>query len=416
MAEKIRVLHFADAHIGMENFGKTDSETGVSGRVLDFLRRLDEMIAFARSHEVDLVAFAGDAFKNATPTPTYQREFAHRIRELSELAPTVLLVGNHDQQPNRNKATSIDIYDTLAVPNVIVADTFDVYQVETKRGRVIVGTAPYPIRARLLEQQSVQGLSLKEINERVTRALYDILAQLAEKADAYSDVPRLLMGHFTVGGAIWGSERSVMLGNDSPVPLDVIADPRWDYVALGHIHKHQHLTKNRPDLPPVLYSGSIERVDFGEEHEEKGFCWVELARGDSTWHFQPVSARPMITVRLDCEADNTPTQTVLNALKKHRLEGAIIRLILKLSPETDALLKEEPIRDMLRKEGVYHLAGIKRDVQQPERSRLGTLTPESLSQEELLERYFMAKNMPSELREKLLEIGRKFLQEDSLAP
>ncbi len=76
MTEPIRVLHFADVHIGMENYGKTDPETGLSSRVRDFLRRMDEMIDFAREHDVDLTIFAGDAFKTRSPNPTYQREFA----------------------------------------------------------------------------------------------------------------------------------------------------------------------------------------------------------------------------------------------------------------------------------------------------------------------------------------------------
>ena len=70
MTEPIRVLHFADVHIGMENFGKIDNETGVSSRVRDFLARLDDMVVYAREQDVDLIIFAGDAFKTATPSPT----------------------------------------------------------------------------------------------------------------------------------------------------------------------------------------------------------------------------------------------------------------------------------------------------------------------------------------------------------
>ena len=67
MTEPIRLLHFADVHIGMENYGRTDPATGLSSRVVDFLRRMDEMVAYARDHEVDLAIFAGDAFRVAQP-------------------------------------------------------------------------------------------------------------------------------------------------------------------------------------------------------------------------------------------------------------------------------------------------------------------------------------------------------------
>ncbi len=59
--------------------------------------------------------------KIGNPTRLLQREFAHRIRELAELCPVVLLVGNHDLPTNVLRASSVEIYDTLAVPNVLVA-------------------------------------------------------------------------------------------------------------------------------------------------------------------------------------------------------------------------------------------------------------------------------------------------------
>src|SRR5690349_12751086 len=147
MTEPIRILHFADAHIGMENYGRTDPATGLNSRVVDFVRRMDEMYEYAKANDVDLTIFAGDAFKTRTPNPTFQREFAHRIRDLSELAPIVMLVGNHDLAPSSLKASSIEIYDTLGVPNVWVADDYEVKVVETKRGEIVVGAAPYPIRS-----------------------------------------------------------------------------------------------------------------------------------------------------------------------------------------------------------------------------------------------------------------------------
>src|SRR5260221_11719067 len=91
----IRMLHFADVHIGMENYGRTEPNTGLSTRVVDFLKRMDEMIAFARHNDVDLVVFAGDAFKNRQPNPTFQREFAWRGRAFWSGSPIVVLVGNH---------------------------------------------------------------------------------------------------------------------------------------------------------------------------------------------------------------------------------------------------------------------------------------------------------------------------------
>ena len=115
----IRVLHFADVHVGMENYGRLDPATGTSSRVRDFLDRVDEVVDYALAHEADLAIFAGDAFKNRDPDPTQQRELAQRFKRLADAMPLLLLVGNHDMPGMSARATSLDIFQALQVPGVI---------------------------------------------------------------------------------------------------------------------------------------------------------------------------------------------------------------------------------------------------------------------------------------------------------
>ena len=65
----MRILHFADLHIGVENYGRTDPQTGLSTRLLDFLSALDEVVEYALSRDVDLVLLAGDAYTRAATPP-----------------------------------------------------------------------------------------------------------------------------------------------------------------------------------------------------------------------------------------------------------------------------------------------------------------------------------------------------------
>ncbi|MBL8156414.1 MAG: exonuclease SbcCD subunit D [Anaerolineae bacterium] len=410
MSEPIRVLHFADVHIGMENYGRTDPRTGLSSRVTDFLHAMDTMIDLARERDVDLVIFAGDAFKTRSPNPTYQREFAHRMRDLSELAPVVMLVGNHDLPPTQLKASSIEIYETLRVPNILVASAYDVYTIETKRGMVAVGTAPYPIRSRLLEDASTAGLTIAETDALLQDSLARILDELATKADEL-DMPRVLTGHFTISGAVLGSERGIMLGRDVAALLSSVADPRWDYVAMGHIHKHQNLTAALEAAPAVVYSGSIERIDFGEEGDPKGFCWVELARGGTAWEFIPLAVREFVTLEADLRTSANPTEQVLKLMKRYDLREAVVRLNLELSPETDARLNESTLRDALKHAGAYQIASIRKQIEQPARLRLG-VSPEGLGPMELLERYFISKEMALDRRTELLDAAQALALRD----
>ena len=56
----MRLIHFSDLHLGIDNYGLTDPETGLSTRVLDFLRVFDVIVDRAISERVDAVLFTGD--------------------------------------------------------------------------------------------------------------------------------------------------------------------------------------------------------------------------------------------------------------------------------------------------------------------------------------------------------------------
>jgi len=389
--ERIHLLHFADLHVGMENYGRLDPTTGVNGRVLDFLHRFDELIDYGLEREVDLVIFAGDAFKARNPNPTYQRAFARRVKRLADAGvPVVLLVGNHDLPAMVQRASSVDIFRTLDVANVVVGRDERVHRIETRRGPVQVATVPYPVRQRLLVHDDYRGLSIEQLDEALQRIVTDNVRALAAKLTP--DIPAVLAAHLTVSGAIYGSERSVMIGRDAVILKSALADPAWDYVALGHIHKHQSL--NDGGYPPVVYSGSLERIDFGEEGQPKGFCWVELARGETTWEFVEVDARPFVTVRADVREALNPLMALQQAVIAHNLRDGVVRLILRLRADQEPLVRDRDVRGLLS--DAYFVASINREVEREARVRLGSLAPEEMTDRELLAKYLETKNTDPE--------------------
>ena len=395
---KIRLLHFADLHVGMENYGRLDPATGVNGRVLDFLRRFDELIDYGLGREVDLVIFAGDAYKRRTPNPTYQRAFARRVKRLADAGvPVVLLVGNHDLPTMVQRASSVDIFRTLDVPNVVVGRVEDIHHIETRRGPVQVATVPYPVRQRLLAHDEYRGLSVEQLDQALRGIVTDNIHALAAKLTP--DVPAVLTAHLTVSGATFGSERSVMIGRDAVILKSALADPAWDYVALGHVHKHQSL--NDGGYPPVVYAGSLERIDFGEEGQPKGFCWVELARGETEWEFVEVDARPFVTVRADVRQALNPLMALQQAVAAHDLQGAVVRLILRLRADQEPLVRDRDVRGLLS--DAYFVGGINREVEREARVRLGSLAPEEMTDRELLAKYLETKKTDPERTEVLLK-------------
>jgi len=403
----IRLVHFADVHLGIENYGRLDPSTGLSTRVADFLRALDKVVDFAIQEEVDLVLFAGDAFKTRTPSPTYQREFARRIHRLSQAGlPTVLVVGNHDLPSSVGRAHTMEIFATLEVENIHVVRRPDLLRIQTRHGPVQVVALPWVTRSTLLAREQYRSKSLAELNELILKRLLDIFEAPEEGLIARldPDIPAVLCVHGSVQGATYGSERSVMLGQDVILPLSLVHNPAWDYVALGHIHKHQVLGEN----PPVVYSGSIERIDFGEEKEAKGFVVAEVERGRTAWEFVDVEARPFVTVDVEANGDD-PTAQVVAAIAHHDIADAVVRVIIHTTPDREALLRDESIYQALRP--AFHVAGIIRDVKRQVRLRLGEGAIEKMTPRQLLERYFQARQVPPQRIEVLMKYADEILGE-----
>jgi exonuclease SbcD len=394
----IRILHLADLHVGMENYGRLDPATGLNGRVMDFLRRLGKVVDYALANEIDLVLFAGDAYKSRDPNSTYRREFARRIKRLSDAGiPVVLLVGNHDLPAATRRASSVEIFRTLEVPNILVGNRECLHRLSTRRGDTIqVATVPYPLRQQLLSHDDHKNKTIAELDDLVQRIVVDNIQALAAQVDP--NLPAVLIGHFSVSEAKLGSERTVMLGRDVVVLKSVLADPIWDYVALGHIHRHQEL--NRGQHPPIVYCGSLERIDFGEEKEPKGFVVADVRRGHTDWKFHPVPARSFVTIRADVRGEADPLAALLTAIAEHDVADAVVRVIVQALAEQEGVLRDADIRKSLG--DAYFIASISKDIERTYRHRLGGESPEELTPSELLTRYLESKEVPSERIDVLL--------------
>ncbi len=400
----IRVLHFSDLHLGVENYGRLDPKSGLSTRLGDFLRSFDAIVEYALGEDIDLVVFCGDAYKTRDPNPTYQREFAKRIQRLSRAdIPVFLLTGNHDLPLATGRANTVEIFDTLDVPNVVVANKLATHLIETRGGRVQIVALPWPIRSHLVTKEEYKKRSLEEIN----RLLGDVLEGFVKEEIVHLDpeLPSILAAHATVFGATYGSERSVMLGQEVVITRSVMSNPAFDYVALGHIHKHQVL---RNADPPVVYAGSVERIDFGEEVEEKGFVVVRLEKGSAEFEFIPLQVRAFLTIEVEAKGDD-PTTEVLEAIAAHEIEDRVVRLIIHTTADKEPLLKEAEILKALG--DAFYVAAVNKDVERSIRLRLGDRNYEEMTPREILRRYLQVKQASSRRAEVLLRYADELFGE-----
>jgi exonuclease SbcD len=399
----LRLVHVADVHLGVETYGRIEPTTGLNSRLLDFTARLDEVVDHAIAQRVDLFLFAGDAYRSRDPSPTQQREFARRVRRLSEAGiPTFLLVGNHDLPNATGRANSLDIFETLAVPHVTVGRAPRLHRLETKAGPVQIAALPWLRRSALMAREEYRSLTADEARRAIQQRAAEAIQSAAEQLEP--GVPAILAAHISVEGATYGSERSVLVGEDIVLPKSSVANPKFDYVALGHIHKYQVLNVQ----PPVVYPGSLERVDFGEESDPKGFVTVEIEEGQARHTFHPLGARRFVTIRSRPRSAE-PTDEILANVTAAEPAGAVARLIVEAEPEVDARVDYASVRRSLK--DAYCIAGIRREVNRPERRLLAGAGIESMSPGDALDAYLRAREVPDDRRELLLRYGRQLAGE-----
>lgn len=347
----IKILHLSDIHIG-SGFchGKINPLTGLNTRLEDFVKTLSVCIDKALSDHVDLVLFGGDAFPNATPAPYVQEAFANQFRRLVDAdIPTVLLVGNHDQHSQGLGGASLNIYRTLGVPGFLVGDTLTTHRISTRSGDIQVMTLPWLTRSTLMTRQETHGSSLAEVNQLLTDKLEIAIEGEIRRLDP--DIPTVLLAHLMADNATLGAERLLAVGKGFTIPLSLLTRPCFDYVALGHVHKHQNLNKSND--PPVIYPGSIERVDFSEEKEDKGYVMIELAQGKANWEFCPLSVRVFRTLEIDLSKQEDPQTALLKGIAKYDIQDNVVRLIYKLRPEQLDLIDNSSLHNALTTAHTY---------------------------------------------------------------
>jgi DNA repair exonuclease SbcCD nuclease subunit len=296
----IKIGHLADLHVSetMPSGGKIviDPQTGMNERLLDMHRcisfAVDRMIG-----EKCRVALITEPTETHQPTPNEERYLLANILRLTENGiPVIVEPGNHGISKNPKDSSGLAFLQGR--PNVFVVEKPTVLYLEGDTIRespsedwpqadcAKIFVLPFPSRAIL--NGKAEGLSIEEQNKAASAALRTIVASFRGEID--DRVPNILLAHLTIIGAT-GAENPEMTKYDPYLyPEDLEG---FDYVALGHIHIHQKVAAN------AWYAGSIDRNDFNEEGDEKGFIITTFEGRTPSVEFIRTPAREFRTLTTD---------------------------------------------------------------------------------------------------------------------
>ena len=380
----VKILHFADAHIDSYTGGRLDPKTGFSFHTSDFLKALDEIVETAISEQVQLVLFAGDAYRNATPVPTYQREWQRRLIRLSEAKiPMLMIPGNHDISSAVNRASALQELDTLKVPYLhLSAGGVHLYTPsELDDVPLQVLAVPWMPLSLLAAKDKENKLTPEERAANFEQELVKRIQKGIEKADP--EIPLILLTHYSVQGSTYPSGQIAELGRDVTLSRSLVCAPAFSYTALGHIHLFQDL--NEGQQPPVIYPGSIERVDYGEAKEKKGFILAEVENHHTEYSFRELHTRRMYNLSYEAKDAETLQEDLMDLLPSpEKAQDAMIRLVITYPHAFEPMINERELRK--RVEGALDFQ-LKRKPVYESRMRIQSKNISSLTPKDLLTTY-----------------------------
>lgn len=393
----IRFIHTADIHFGMENYGRIDPETGIHTRLLDFERALNACVEKALVENVDFFLFCGDAYKTAHPSPTQQRLLFRCFLRLFEAnIPLVIIVGNHDNPFSFGKAHALELFGQLPLEGFHVIAKPTTLMLNTKSGPVQIVGIPWPSRTNLALNNAPSSSAI-ELTNYMSSALSTMIRDFASKLDPH--LPAILASHLTVSSGIFsGSEKRAIYGTDPVLLPSQLAIEPFDYIALGHLHRHQNL--NPKGYPPIVYAGSIERVDFGERKEDKGFCLVSLlSKGETSYQFITSPMRPFVQIEVDLAGTQSHTNALIDAINRVNIDSSIVKIVYHVPASVKDRIDSTAIQQACS--NAHHMIGMfpVRALETRERRAKVTTT---MSLEHVLTTYFASKPEYADKKDRLI--------------
>jgi len=338
----MKLLHTADWHLG-DRLGRID-------RTADLQRAVERVGKYCTEHAVDVLLIAGDLFSELSRPDGLRQSIDHLRRTFADFllggGTVVALTGNHD---NENFCQTLHHALSLAAPaddqdgalapggRLYLATGPSFFRLRDRDGlEVQFVLMPYPTVGRYLADPGQRFSTLEEKNQAVQAGFRRKLQTIVTSPSYQPGLPTVLSAHIHVHGASLpnlfriGENESIIFGED-----DIAG--QFAYVGLGHIHKPQALASK----PHVRYSGSIERLDLGEQRDQKCIVLVDIGReGLRTTPVElPLDATPMHDIDIRTPAEDLPR--LRDSLSD--LDRALVRYRLTYQAGTDnleALLRE----------------------------------------------------------------------------
>lgn len=338
----MKIAIIADPHIGDYAYSKTDSETGLDTRLLDTLNNLEYSINYSIENDVKLYIIIGDIYRVKNPNSKIRRQFAKRIKKLvKNNIEVILMTGNHDMTTSSDGAHALSEAQEFSG----LIDDFAVYSkpiIISRNNKNGDATELYILP--FVNRSAEQLLTASDFNNFQKEKIKEFNVMTKKNKAKY----KLFFGHFGTDKSVLGNSFDLDMSDDDEhvIKLSDFDEGDWTKIYLGHIHKCQDLNKI------AKHVGSLSRVDFSEEDEQKGFYIYE----DGQDEFIPVKDRTFKTFRMTITKDCDYVKEIQSLMKKIQscdLSDVITRVKVDISQTRLSTVKFEIIESYLKKNSWY---------------------------------------------------------------
>ena len=276
----MKIAHVSDLHIHNLKYLKEQKQV--------FAQLLQQI----KKNNCDIILLTGDLFHvKSNVTPEAYDMAVHLLRDLANLKPTHVILGNHDLTlSNKTRLDSVSpVVNALNHPNLFLhkdSERFDL--------------------------------------DDLTFTVFSITDE--ENWEKYKEVDEQRINIALFHGSVSGSRTDVNWVMED-AELNVAFFDKFDYTLLGDIHK---ANQSLNDKGTIRYAGSLSQNNFGET-DDKGFLvWDIKSKTDYTCeHVHIANPKPFVTLKYD-ELDNVAQKIP---------EGSRLRLVASSSISTEEVKK-----------------------------------------------------------------------------
>ncbi len=247
----MKLIHLLDLHIGkkVNEFSMLEDQQYIFGKIIQII---DEQ-------KIECVLIAGDIYDKSIPSKYAVQLFDDFLTKMAKRSiPIFIISGNHDSAERIAFGSKLMCQSKVYFSPAFEGDIKPIL-LHDEYGEIAVYMLPF-----------IKPAIVKNIYEYADIESYNDAVKIAiEHMDIDKKRRNILVAHQFVTGAETSESEDISVGGIDNVDACVFDD--FDYVALGHIHKPQHIYRDT-----IRYCGTPLKYSFSEAKHKKSVTIVTL--------------------------------------------------------------------------------------------------------------------------------------------